>query len=743
VRAESLKKLADALMAEHTVSRSTATLEAAISIFEGILRLRSHDQKNRAEALGDLGNALFSYCFFHEEHQSRHTHCLDLLREALQLCPPGHSSRDRALHNLARALLFLDYEQQPGAWDILGESILLNRAALQLRPPGHSEREHSLNNLACGLLRSFEHCGDLDLLAEAIIMHRETLQLRPVGHLLRDTALQNLAIALMTSFEHQGGSETLVEAININRDALQLRPVGHPRRWTALNGLGNALWLSHAPKGFPELLSEPICLFREAVQLVPCTHPDRWMVLSNLARILVASFRHSHDRPVLAEAIALLRESLRLLPGEISQPEVVNGLAEALVASFEEDDNRDHLIEAMELHRQALNLRPPGHSRRMESLQRLGRLLCRRECQSWTEAFTLFREALETCPTGSPDRSDVLSDTSICLLDSGSPFFDIYQGMAHLSQAYADNFSHVNRRLRSAMWDLRRVESAYHVVAASLDPSTLEYCNSRVLALYAQVISLLPRAANFGLDHSTRLQAVTGLDDIARDAAARAILLGREYQALEMLEQGRGVFWAQTLHLRTGAFDGVPQDECDELQRLLRLLDHSASGFESSDQSAEQREPDLERQRRLNDEVEALICKIRGYAGLDRFLLPPTFDALVGALPDGFVVVVNTSKLGHHALLLDRGNRLAASLKLEPPPAGFDCTTLRLHIQREMEGTHDEGTRAMRKDHGRGGPLLDVLTLLWTSIVQPVISRLGLQVRCDILLYYAALTCSV
>jgi hypothetical protein len=172
------------------------------------------------------------------------------------------------------------------------------------------------------------------------------------------------------------------------------------------------------------------------------------------------------------------------------------------------------------------------------------------------------------------------------------------------------------------MGDLARVESAYSQAAAGLDASNLEHCNSRVLDLYAQGIGLLPRAANFALDHSTRLQAVTGLDGIARDAAARSVLLGRESQALELLEEGRGVFWAQALHLRTSAFENVPQGDCQELQRLLRLLEHSGRRVKLLKQNAAQRERDLEKRRQLNEEAEALIFKIRGYTGLDRFLLP-------------------------------------------------------------------------------------------------------------------------
>jgi hypothetical protein len=718
-------------MADHAVSCSAAIIEAAISVFEEVLRLRPIGHARRAEALGDLGLALFLFCSRNETHNLRYARSFDLLRETLELCPPGHPSRDRALHNLAGALKFGAYDQQSGGVDSLNESILLNREALQLRPAGHPERAKTLNNLACGLERSFEHLGDLCLLEEAITLHRGVLQLWTVEHPMRSTCLMNLALALQSSFRLQGGSETLAEAVSIGRELVQIELRSTGDYWRSLNTLGNALGLSFASNGFAELLLESTSLLREAAQLAPLNHPDRGIVLSNFAQSLMASFRHFHDRSVLAEAISLFRESIYLPCGEDYRSDNLNELAEALITSFDEHNQLEYLHEAVKLHREALVSRPPGHCRRMESLHRLGRVLCRPECQSWTEALGFYRQALDTSPAGSSLRAEILCDSSRCFLDPDSPFFDLSQGIAHLSAAYSDNFCHVNRRLRLAMSDLPRVERAYSEIAANQDASTLQHYSTRVLDLYAQIIGLLPRAANLGLDHSTRLLAVTGLDEIARNAAARAVLVGRETHAVEMLEEGRGIFWTQALHQRTNAFDDVPQEDSQELQRLLHLLDHSARRVESSMQTVAQRERDLERRRLINEKAEALILKIRGYKGLGRFLLPPTFDALVRALPNGIVVIVTASKLGHHALLLRRDTGLVTSITLQPPPKEFDSATFRSHLPRDV-GSDERGGeyRAMRKDTGRGGSsLVDMLAVLWKAIVQPVITQLGLQVR--------------
>jgi hypothetical protein len=354
------------------------------------------------------------------------------------------------------------------------------------------------------------------------------------------------------------------------------------------------------------------------VELVPSTHPLRGFVLSNLAQFLVTSFRHSYDQTLLSEATALHRQSLCPLAGGVYDSDRLSGLADALIAEFDAHQHLGHLHEALRLVREALECRPPGHHRRLESLQKLGNLLCRTEYQSQTEALVLYREALDICPVGSPLRAEVLSNTSTCFLDPGSPFFDLSQGVAHLAPAYSNHFCHVNRRLRSAMSDLPRVESAHTKVTEILDGSILGHFNNRVLDLYAQV----------------------------------------------------------------------------------------------------------------SEEAEALIFKIRGYPSLDRFLMTPAYDALVEALPDGFVAVVNAFKLGYHALFLHRSRRLVSSLTLQPPQTEFDSTIFRSQLPRDMSVSALEGdTRAMRKNRGRGGSFMNVLDTLWTLIVQPIVEHLGVQVK--------------
>jgi tetratricopeptide (TPR) repeat protein len=723
-----LEELANALRADWDTSHLASTLEEAIGMYEQLLALRPPEHPQRRQTVNDLGDALWRFCY-HHSLDNRADCCIAMLREALHLCPPGHLLRDEALHGLARALDFIAFHFL-GDQDALAECVDLNREALTLRPPGHPSRYKTLGNLAAALSAGSADSGDFDQLEEAVRMNREVLRLCPLGHPTHDMALQNLSTSLMTSFQQRGSFETITEVIDLSRSAVDLRPVGNPLRFTSLSNLAESLKLRFIYQGFSVCLAEAIELYREILHTMPEAHPRRGVMMMNYGEILLDAFQEHGDSCVLSEAIVVLRETLTLLPeGVRTRGTTLHSLAGALLASSEQSGDISLLAEAATLHQEALKNRPPGHPQRITSLEGLADLYCRTRPIFWNEAHTLYCEALRICPQGYPVRAQLLSGIAKCSMDVDSPFFDPVQGISHLSEAYADDLTHITRRLRTASTDMRNVEVTYASVTQHMDEAARSRYDTLVLELYSQIISILPLAANFGIDHKARLRAVVGTDRIARNAASRALLVGRVSMAIESLEEGRGVFWTQTLHLRTSTFEGVPRDESEKLQHLLLLLDRANHGTQTSEISAAQRERELSRRRHLNGQAQSLIAKIRGYPGLNRFLLSSAFDAVFASLPDGFVVIVNSSDVAHHALLLHRPTGLATSVGLDFPQTGFDSAILKAKLPRAGASTSDvTSSRAMRLSSGEEDSLDYVLRLLWTSIVWPVINRLGLQV---------------
>jgi hypothetical protein len=722
-------------MTLYSVKQTTETLIRAVCLYEKALE-HALNVETREGYVENLGNALWLYCYSHPNAGlTRVDHCIALHRELLELRPSGHPLRDEALHRLARALHFLAFELHLSGPEALAEAIQLNREAAQLRPVGHPDRNKTLNNLAIGLTRRFEVSGDMNALQESIVALREVLQHRPPGHPQRDCVLENLSEALTISFDYLGLYENLVESISYSREALQVRPAGHPRRYRTLNNLGVALQarFRHHGTADMEALIDSVNYHRDSLLMVPESHPERGWVMANLAAALMTWYRERGDSNTLNEAIHLLREASELFHSKKHlRDDILNDLAEALeLKSENSDDLAGALLSEVEaLHRKVLERRLPGHPRRVETLHNMARVLCGPQFRSWKEALALYQEALEICLRGYFARAKLLSDMSRCFLDIESPFFDILKGVGDLAESYADDFSHITQRLRSAISDVHRVEDAYQAITKSAEHSSERYIteiSDHILRLYVQVIGLLPRAANLGIDCQARLLAVIGSDEIVRNAAARAIMGGRIAQAVELLEQGRGLIWSQALHLRNGGFDGVPDEKREKLEQLLHSLGHGARRLKDHGQTAEQRERDSEMRRRLNVQAEALILEIRTYPALDRFLLPPVFQTLIDALPDAFVVVVNASKLRYHGLICNGAAGLAKSIELRLPRVGLNSADLRAKLPRVVHPL--SLTRGMRLDSGSSGSLQSVLSLLWSSIVQPIISQLCLQVR--------------
>jgi tetratricopeptide (TPR) repeat protein len=712
-------------------------IEEAIAVYEEVLGLRPPHDQQRAQAVNDLAGVLEQFCVHHGEGRPwvRGQRCIGLLRESLELRPPGHSLRDQSLHSLGRAIGLVKHKETEDRVQRVMTCVDLNREALQLRPLGHPDREKSLTNLGLGLRDLFDFTRDQNVLEEAILIQRQVLEVCAPGHPLRHNALNNLAICLRTWFEHRGGIDRLAEAIRLLREALLLRPSGHPMRYMTLDNLSWAIGLSATIPDRAEQFQESISVEREALRILPEDHAQRARIQGNLAHCLMRAFRHGFtSSEVVSEAVALRREALEYATLRcLTVHSVMGGLADALAARFDLHKVEDDFLEALSLKRQSLKLCPARDWRRSEIMLELASLLCKPECALWSEALLLFREALELMPSGFPNRAPLLSDMSRCFLEPSSEFFDFTQGMALISEAHLDQFCPVYVRLKSAVFNLRQIEEAYSVITCCLRDIEGDDMEIQVLELYIEVINLLPRVANFGLDHNARLQAITGSDEIVRNAAARALHLGRIPHAVEMLEEGRGVFWSQTLRLRTTGFDGVPDKDRQDLERLLQMLDFSTRRDQSSEMSVTQREKDLEERRQLNEQAEALITTIRGYPGLARFLMPAAFADLVSALPDGYIVILNSSSLGHHALLLNGARGLATSFELQASYRDFDSETIRSQVDRNIlrEANSEplwEGTRAMKVSGRRLKSLDDTLTLLWDSIVRPVLNELSIEV---------------
>ncbi|KAI9569320.1 hypothetical protein HD554DRAFT_2038263 [Boletus coccyginus] len=699
---------------------------------------------------------------------------IDLDRDALQLCPPGHPQRSVSLTSLA--LHLRGRYNQFGATKDLEEAIVLDREALDLHPQGHPDRSISLNGLALDLSTRYEQLGGMDDLDEAIVLAREALDLRSQGHPDRSGFLSNLAYHLSARFQQLGAMEDLDVAIVLDREALNLRSQGHPDRSMSLNNLALDLStryqqlggmedldeaivldqeaLNLRPQGHPDRAggwrtsTRPLVLDREALDLRPQGHPDRSMSLSNLALDLSTRYQRLEGMEDLDEAIVLDREALVLRPqGHPARSGSLNNLALDLSTRYQHLGGIEDLDEATVLDREALELRPQGHPDRSMSLNNLAVDLFTRYQQlggmeELNEAVVLDREALGLRPQGHPDRSMSLSNLALRLaarykqlgvvddLDEaivlGREALDLRpQGhplrsdsLNNLARHICDRFTHLRQLkdeeevfgLYAQLADVRQIVSpadlsaarAWIHMAKKFQHSTILLAHETSLRFLTQHLATLPSLPQ----HLVLLKNLTS--SLAVDAFSACLHHHAPALAVELLEQGRGVFWSQLTRLRS-PLDGLVMSSpagkklADEFTRLALLI-RNALNSPGADQH--------ERLCHLNLDMERVVTNVRELPGLSRFLLPSLFSDLRRAASGGPVIIVNASNHSCDALivLLDR----------DP---------VRIPLQITREGVRDLSTelhsltvRAKRLDVTR--ELAAFLRELWDQIVLPIVDFL-------------------
>jgi hypothetical protein len=243
---------------------------------------------------------------------------------------------------------------------------------------------------------------------------------------------------------------------------------------------------------------------------------------------------------------------------------------------------------------------------------------------------------------------------------------------------------------------------------------------------YRQAVALLPQLAFVGGDLSTMFEALQLVEGVSARAAVLALDMGDVLGAVELLEETRGVVWSQSLQLRASAED-VPPQHAKDFARTLDQLKTAGSA--------------VERRRHAKD-LEDRIEQIRQVDGFDRFLLPRRYAELRACASCGTVVLVIPSDtatdvilipsreadpihLRLHALKAVRLQKLVARLK-NTNDRSRDTASVDAGHQRKMKKVEVvDSQRALIKPEDEH---VQVLKELWSALVYPVLSQLGLQV---------------
>ena len=585
----------------------------------------------------------------------------------------------------------------------LEEAIILDRQLLELRSRGHPDRGESLSNLAVDLCARYHQLGLIIDLDAAITLTREALELCSPGHLDFPGLLSNLAAYLYTRYNHLGLMGNLDEAIVCSREALRLCSPWHPDLSQSVENLAACLFARYGQLGVIRDLEETIIYSRKTLELCPPGDPARACSLNNLARYLATQYDQRGVASDLKEVITLAREALELSPrGNPGRSCSLNNLADYLTIQYNQLGVLSDLEQAIVLSREALELRPCGHPFRPQTLNELAIRLYARynqlgEIGDLEEAIILSREAVEFLGCTHPARSSSLKHLARCLhtrflhlgqIKDQEELFNLYSALAHTAQTASSD-------------DLSAAKDWAHVAEEFRHSSTLLAYQTSLRFLVQHLVALpsLPR-------HLTVLKERTS--SLAVDAFSACLRHSAPGAAIELLEQGRAVFWSQLTRLRSPLDEVVTSSKAGKaLADKFRRLSFLIREVLSSPSTAQH-----DRAWHLAIQLQKVVTDIRRLPGFSRFLLPALFPELRKAAIEGPVVIVNASQYSCDALVV----------LPDQDPIHIPLQITRARVSQLSLDLRSVSSRAMVRDVMKD--LACILRELWDEVVSPVVEVL-------------------
>ena len=253
---------------------------------------------------------------------------------------------------------------------------------------------------------------------------------------------------------------------------------------------------------------------------------------------------------------------------------------------------------------------------------------------------------------------------------------------------------------------------------------------------YAAGVALLPIVAWHGLNRASREEHLAQWAGLAAHAAACAVLDARPQHAVELLEQGRSARWNQALDLRsdlTRLAEKAPE-LAERLNSIRAILDtpvpqvthprsEAAGDIPSVVGGAWQRQDAADLRRRKAREWDDVLAQVRAIEGFEHYLAAVPYAELAAAAADGPVVIVNASRHGCHALIVDADSPQVRVVNL--PTMSWDAAIDHENeMLRALEAVGDP-MQAFRDREKDRHAILDVLDWLWDVLAQPVLAALG------------------
>jgi tetratricopeptide (TPR) repeat protein len=669
-----------------------------------------------------------------------------LYKESLCYRPLGHHSHFEPWDGLG--LVFGMKFRITGNVHDLSRAINCCKTAYIMLNPQHPRAFRFSANLSIRLRYRYDLLGDSTDYELAMFHARRAVDLGPADR--RPLLIKDLANLVAAAAEHSGDIEMLSEAISLAREALStIQITSRPR---VMLTLSNALITKSAYFGDSEALSEGIHYLRQVLIGIHEGTMHYTGGVLNASKALLQQYEtdRSQHFHCLAEAFKLW-ESLQqdTIPVAYCCDHLLL-LAKAYRIRFHQSGLRSDLGLALKADYQALDLCPTGHRLRYMPLTAVAEDLALRQRVSDTaehtdleRALQMQNEAVKELGGGHPDHSRMITSLATLLLIPHTPYTDCMQGLALL----VNMLQHLHSDVYRCVIDLVPVLEDVEIHLAS-DWHGGDHVRKECLDLYQAVINLLPRLASLDMGLTRRIQVLTQARDIATRASSHAVKLSQFDRAVELLEAGRAVFWAQHLRLRT-CFDSLDSDVAKELRDVSHRLEVPPGANivpDLDDNVARARmERAMSERRRLSVRFDDLIGQVRSQPGMGQFLRNLDYTALSSVAARGPVVIFQASWL----CVIVAPHTQPQIISLHDVTIEWLVGAAR-HIRLSMSKNHsrlaiDRGARCRPANETttQSSEEYAILTEIWKRIVRPLLDFLTWKVsQKKILRIYPILMCA-
>ncbi|MEU4522158.1 CHAT domain-containing protein [Amycolatopsis sp. NPDC024027] len=699
-------------------------------------------QSQKVKYLANLSGAL-TMVFSWNGDKALLPEAVEAALAAVEATPPDHPRRRQRLSVLADTLSeLLDHKAEPE----LRRRMTFVRRAVRLSAEEAPLHAMFHADLASALQTLYEEYGDRSALAEAVKVARHNRAEFDHDDENWQAGLITLTSLLTAEFEVGGDAAVLQEAVEAGREACSVVGTEHPNALSARLSLSNAVLTLYKQTGKPDLLREAVERARESISLssddnrlepytVLCaalhSHFERTgdaqslheaveagrraveleaaegraHQFSNLGLVLQSAYRHRADVDALRDAVQVCRSAVELAnTNDPRYPNYLTNLSISLgdLAWLERDASK--LSEALEFSRAAGQAAPATHANQTRYLTNQAALL--HQLFELTEDDTYLHEALRAQHQVLDWTPDHHPDRATRLMNLGSSLNSLYKltgDKAHLNEerhCYADAAFAISAPLQHR---LRAARQAAERDLRAGDPQ-------HALEMAENVVRLIPLVTTRERSSADRARQVTDFRGLADLVAAAAIAAGRPAYAVELLEQTRGLLFADALDIRSDLTSLRDQEA-----RLAEEFDALGQEIEQAD-----RTPTTVAQRvALHERWEDLLGRIRAMDGFAGFLRPPPIAEIIRQTAQGPIVYVTVHGTSGHALVVTDTVELVALDGLTQDWAYNEINVLRGAIAQTINAKLAQVRADAQQE------VLAALERLWHTVTEPVLRHLG------------------